>query len=97
LRALSEPLGQKLPYDSLAALRAALVAAHPAMADLDEIAAGDPADVAALAGRGGDVDAAAFAGVVGDYYLTNPIARASAIMAELSRLANERRTAAAAE
>ncbi len=44
LRALSDLLGQKLPYDSLAALRAALFAAYPHLARVDQIAAGDPAD-----------------------------------------------------
>ncbi|MEZ5839641.1 MAG: NADH-quinone oxidoreductase subunit NuoG [Hyphomicrobiales bacterium] len=97
LRALSEALGQKLPYDSLAALRTALVAAHPAMAGLDDIAAGDAADVSALADRGGNVDGKAFAGVIDDYYRTNPVTRASAVMADLSRRASERRAAAAAE
>ena len=39
LRALSEVLGQKLPFDSLRALRGRLYAAHPHFAELDEIAA----------------------------------------------------------
>src|SRR5467141_1520214 len=49
LRALSDVLGQKLPYDSLSALRATLFAAHPHLARLDHIVPGDPADVRKLA------------------------------------------------
>ena len=39
LRALSDVLGHKLPFDSLKALRACLYAGHPHFAKLDEIAA----------------------------------------------------------
>ncbi|WP_029005214.1 NADH-quinone oxidoreductase subunit NuoG [Azorhizobium doebereinerae] len=86
LRALSELLGQKLPYDTLFALRAALVQAHPHLGRLDEVEPADPAAVAKLAAVGGTPDKAAFALAVRDFYLTNPIARASAVMAECSSL-----------
>ena len=88
LRALSDTLGHKLPYDSLAQLRQALFAAHPHFMRIDQIAAGDPADIAKLAKLGGTSDKAPFTSSVADFYLTNPIARASAIMAECSGLAN---------
>ena len=87
LRALSEVLGKTLPFDNLGGLRAALYAAHPAMAMIDQISASDAAAVAALAQKGGAVDAAAFKSPVKDFYFTNPIARASAVMAECSALA----------
>ncbi|ODN72474.1 NADH-quinone oxidoreductase chain 3 [Methylobrevis pamukkalensis] len=87
LRALSDVLGQRLPFDSLAQLRAQLHAAFPVMAEIDEIVAGAPADIEALASVGGTMDGAAFVGTIKDFYLTNPIARASAIMAECSALA----------
>jgi NADH-quinone oxidoreductase subunit G len=86
LRALSEPLGAKLSYDSLSGLRAALFAAHPHMAALDQIAAGDVADLERLAQRGGALSSAPFHNAIVDFYLTNPIARASAVMAEMSAL-----------
>ncbi len=89
LRALSDVLGQRLPFDSLAQLRARLYADHPHFAALDEIAAGEPADIAALAGKGGSVESAPFVSPIRDFYLTNPIARASAVMAECSALARE--------
>jgi NADH-quinone oxidoreductase subunit G len=87
LRALSDVLGHKLPFDSLQQLRAALYAAHPHMARIDEIEAGDSAAITTLAGKNGRTNKAAFASSVKDFYLTNPIARASAVMAECSALA----------
>ena len=88
LRALSAELGAKLPFDTLVALRAALVAAHPHFALVDEIAEADPKAVEALAQAGGSVDGAPFEPWIDDFYLTNPIARASKVMAECSALAH---------
>jgi NADH-quinone oxidoreductase subunit G len=89
LRALSDVLGHKLPFDSLAQLRSALYAAHPHFAALDEIEPGKADDIAALAKKGGRLGKSAFASPVKDFYLTNPIARASAVMAECSSLARK--------
>jgi NADH-quinone oxidoreductase subunit G len=86
LRALSDVLGKKLPFDSLAQLRTRLYAEHPHLAAVDRIKAGDPADVSKIAKSGGKLDKAAFVSPVKDFYLTNPIARASAVMAECSAL-----------
>jgi len=88
LRALSEVLGAKLPFDSLGALRRALFAAHPHLARIDAIAAGEAADIKALTKLGGAADKAPFRSVHEDFYLTNAVARASAVMAECSALAN---------
>ena len=87
LRALSDVLGHKLPFDSLPQLRAKLFEAFPHFADIDEIAAGSPADVESLMNKSGELTKAPFASPVKDFYLTNPIARASAVMAECSALA----------
>jgi NADH-quinone oxidoreductase subunit G len=88
LRALSELVGKRLPFDSLAQLRARLYAAHPHFADIDGIAPTDSAVLSALpAGRLGK---SPFHSAVRDFYLTNPIARASAVMAECSALAKSR-------
>ena len=95
LRALSDVLGHKLPYDSLPQLRAALFKEHPHLALTDTIAPGSADDVRALAAMGGSLDKAPFRSTVEDFYLTNPIARASAVMAECSALAEH--AAAAAE
>ncbi|MCW2309297.1 NADH-quinone oxidoreductase subunit NuoG [Rhodobium gokarnense] len=88
LRALSAELGARLPFDTLVALRAALVAAHPHFALVDEIAESDAKAVEALAGAGGSLDSAPFEPWIDDFYLTNPIARASKVMAECSALAH---------
>jgi NADH-quinone oxidoreductase subunit G len=97
LRALSEVLGHKLPYDSLGALRKALFATYPHLQRIDQIAAGDPNDIKTLATRGGACDKVPFRSAVEDFYLTNPIARASAVMAECSALAEDRASMTAAE
>ncbi len=88
LRALSGVLGQTLAFDSLAQLRQALFAAHPHFMRIGEIAAGDAGDIAKLAKLGGNPGKAAFHSAIADFYLTNAIARSSAVMAECSALAN---------
>jgi len=88
IRALSEALGKKLSYDSLPALRQALFKAVPHLMRVDRIEAGNAADIRTLAGKGGNVEKMPFRSSVEDFYLTNPIARASAVMAECSRLAS---------
>ncbi len=96
LRALSDVIGAKLPYDSLLQLRTALFRDVPHLKRIDTITPGDPADIRGLAARGGELGKAPFRSPIEDYYLTNPIARASAVMAECSALA-ERSIATAAE
>jgi NADH-quinone oxidoreductase subunit G len=89
-------MGKKLPYDSLQALRQALSKAVPHLMRIDQIAPGNAGDVTALAGKkGGKIDKSPFRSSVEDFYLTNPIARASAVMAECSRLAAGRMLTAA--
>ncbi|WP_458760824.1 NADH-quinone oxidoreductase subunit NuoG [Afipia sp. TerB] len=95
IRALSDVLGKKLPYDSLGQLRQALFKAVPHLLRIDQIVPGDAAGVSALAKRGGNLEKTAFKNAIADFYLTNPIARASAVMAECSRLASGQTLAAA--
>jgi NADH-quinone oxidoreductase subunit G len=77
-----------LPFDSLPALRKVLHTAHPHLAAIGDITPSDTmAAVSALAAIGGATGRDAFVGPIGDFYLTNPIARASGIMAECSALA----------
>ncbi len=87
LRALSDVLGAKLPFDNLTQLRSALYADYPHMAQIDAVAAGQVADLAALGAKAAPVKGVTFTSPVTDFYLTNPIARASAVMAECSALA----------
>ncbi|AUQ74931.1 NADH-quinone oxidoreductase subunit NuoG [Phaeobacter piscinae] len=85
LRALSAELDAKLPYDSLAQLRTELVAEVPHLARIDDVADNEgPALAVEAMGK------AAFLPAVKDFYLTNPIARASQLMAELSAGAKAR-------
>ncbi|MFY0690945.1 MAG: NADH-quinone oxidoreductase subunit G [Paracoccaceae bacterium] len=91
LRALSAEMGATLPYDSLAQLRSALVAEVPHLAAINTVPENAMQPLAADAlGKG------AFAAAVTDFYLTNPIGRASQLMAELSANAKARAGAALA-
>ena len=85
LRALSAELGAKLPWESLGGLRQALIAAHPHLGRIDEVTenAWAPLKIRAM-GK------AEFRNAVKDFYQTNPIARASTVMAELSAMAKAR-------
>ena len=82
IRALSERVGKTLPYDTLDQLRDRLMADHPTFGRIGYLAPAQAFDVASL-GAKGDLGEAAFVCRV-DPYLNNPIARASATMAELS-------------
>ncbi|MEY8119012.1 NADH-quinone oxidoreductase subunit NuoG [Falsihalocynthiibacter sp. BN13B15] len=93
LRALSAELGATLPYDSLAALRTALIADVPHLGNIDVVAENAWKRVPLRKPAKADLRNA-----VKDFYLTNPIARASQLMAELSANAKARNeTAVAAE
>jgi len=93
LRALSAEIGAKQDWDSLAGLRQSLVAAHPHLADIDVVAQNDWKAV-----KAGKLGKATFKTAVKDFYLTNPIARASELMAELSGNSKKRaKTPIAAE
>jgi len=78
LRALSDVIAHRLPFDSLGELRAKLYEAVPHMAELDV----KPAAEWGAFGADGKLDDAPFTLPVTDFYGTNPIARASCIMAE---------------
>ncbi|HEX4177011.1 MAG TPA: molybdopterin-dependent oxidoreductase, partial [Rhizomicrobium sp.] len=88
LRALSDRLGQKLPYDSLNAMRKTLIDDHPTFGQIGHAPGTIPAalDLGKL-GKKGKIADAAFTSPVQDFYQTNPIARASVTMAECSALA----------
>ncbi|RCL01852.1 MAG: NADH-quinone oxidoreductase subunit G [Candidatus Tokpelaia sp. JSC188] len=92
LRALSDVLGHRLPFDSLHALRLNLVKDYPHFGAINEIMPGKIDDIIALSRKIGTVDNYPFMSSIKDFYLTNPIARASAVMAECSTLAHSRST-----
>jgi NADH-quinone oxidoreductase subunit G len=89
LRALSDVLGKRLPFDSLESLHGKLFAAYPHFAQIDALPdfAEAKAQLENLAQQGGTVQKTPFRNAVSDFYLTNPIARASRILAECSSLA----------
>jgi len=100
LRALSGEIGQTLPFDTLEELRAALYRVAPQLAALNVVAPAEPGAISALAERAGVMRDGPMRSPIKDFYLTNPVARASQIMAELSALkhaAGSRRTLTAAE
>ncbi len=90
LRALSAELGATLPYDSLTALRKAMFEAHPHLGAIDEVPVNALVPAKARKLAKGD-----FGVAVHDHYLSNPIARASQVMAELSKNAQARPAIAA--
>ncbi len=85
LRALSAQAGETLPFDTLAQLRTALIKEVPHLAGIDSVPENEGPALEA-----GPLGVAAFRYPVQDYWLTNPIARASTLMAELSAGAKAR-------
>ncbi len=84
IRALSEHLGARLPFDSLRDLRTAMYKAYPHLAAADvfepgEFTASPPNSLPPLPDE-------PIPELVDDYYQTNPIARASSVLAELSAI-----------
>ncbi|MBL8707255.1 MAG: NADH-quinone oxidoreductase subunit G [Rhodospirillales bacterium] len=79
VRALSDALGKPLPFNTLEALRQKLVQAHPVFAPIGQVTpvASMPWSGSASAPSGG-----AFAYPIQNFYMTDPISRASATMAE---------------
>jgi NADH-quinone oxidoreductase subunit G len=77
LRALSEPLGHKLPYDNLAQLRQRLIEVNPRFAHVDEVV---PAEWVAL-GVAGPTGSGPFVYPIENYYMTDPVSRSSPTMA----------------
>ncbi|KKB09591.1 NADH-quinone oxidoreductase subunit NuoG [Devosia chinhatensis] len=94
IRALSGAIGQPLPFASLAQLRSTLYAEFPHLARIDEIAPGSVGDVAKLAKAAIKTKSASYATLIDDFYLSNPIARASATMGECAAMAAGLRQAA---
>jgi NADH-quinone oxidoreductase subunit G len=91
IRALSGVLGKTLPFDTPQQLRARMYEACPHLALLDQIVPADSGAIEQLAARPAKAGRERFGRAVEEFYLANPIARASAIMADLSAL-HARRT-----
>jgi NADH-quinone oxidoreductase subunit G len=78
LRALSEKLGKPLAFDTFEQLRSKLYQANKRFQRLNAI---EPATWEAF-GSKGSIDAKPFESPIANYYMTDPISRASATMAE---------------
>ncbi|NNE58139.1 MAG: NADH-quinone oxidoreductase subunit G [Hellea sp.] len=99
IRALSGHMNRELPYNNLAELRTKLIQDCPVFAGIAYIAEPtegflfDPSTF----GQAGNVDKAPLVSPVEDFYMTNPIARASSVMAECSEVASAAQIKEAAE
>jgi NADH-quinone oxidoreductase subunit G len=82
LRALSEALGKKLPFDSLGQLRHRLAEAAPRFGKIDELERAAWGEF----GAAGRIEPTPFVYPITDFYQTDPISRASPTMAECSAL-----------
>jgi NADH-quinone oxidoreductase subunit G len=82
LRALAQHLGKTLPYDTLVQLRARLAQVAPRLATLD---VAQPGEWGAF-GTAGALGSAPFASPVANFYMTDPISRASETMAACTDL-----------
>ena len=83
LRALSDRLGTPLPYNDIDALRSKIIGDHPIFAELGTKPQMASFDTKTIGQTGEVVDSPLTSNMV-DFYLTNPIARASIAMADIS-------------
>jgi len=81
IRALSDRLGHCLPYDSIGALRKRMVEINPVFASRNEIQTAAWEDF----GTAGAVSDTPFALPIDNFYMTDPISRASETMADCTR------------
>ena len=85
LRALAQNLDVTLNFDTLAQLREGLFSEYPHLKNIDSLSESDWCPEFS-----GDLGKGDFIYPIKDFYLTNPIARASVLMSELSALAKAR-------
>ncbi|MBL8628053.1 MAG: NADH-quinone oxidoreductase subunit G [Rhodospirillaceae bacterium] len=78
IRALSEAVGKKLPFDSIDQVRAGMRAANPVFAGIDTVTKAEWKPF----GAAGSIAASAFNYPIKNYYMTDPISRASRTMAQ---------------
>ena len=78
LRALSEHLGKPLPYDNLGQVRRRLTQVNPVFSTLEEVKPGAWGSF----GKAGPMGTEPFASPILNFYMTDPVSRASPTMAE---------------
>jgi NADH-quinone oxidoreductase subunit G len=86
IRAASEVLGVRLPYDTLAAVRARLAAVNPIFARPDRVERQGCADQAGPAGDPSALSDSPFALPIANYWQADVVSRASETMAECARV-----------
>jgi NADH-quinone oxidoreductase subunit G len=86
LRAFSAVLGKPLPYDDIDAVRARLDAVNPVFGTVGSLPRFGATDHTGPIGDPAAVSSAPFTPAFADYYQTNPISRASEVMAECTRV-----------
>ena len=86
IRAASEVLGARLPYDTLAAVRARLVEVNPVFARPDRLERRGCEDKSGPAGDPGSLSDAPFALPISNYWQADVVSRASETMAECARV-----------
>ena len=82
LRALSEAIGKTLPLNSLEAVRARMAEIAPHLAAIDVVEAAEWGEF----GKAGSPLKSPFPAAIDNFYLTDPISRASLVMQECSGL-----------
>ncbi|WP_419901625.1 NADH-quinone oxidoreductase subunit NuoG [Kiloniella sp.] len=77
LRALSEHVGEALPYDNIGQLRQRLIEVNPIFAAVDQVDSGAWTD---FAKDTGELSSDPFSAVIENFYMTDPISRSSETM-----------------
>jgi NADH-quinone oxidoreductase subunit G len=83
LRALSDVVGKRLPYDTLHQVRRRMIEVNPVFGRVDETPA---AAAFGTFGAAGQVSATPFASPIKNFYMTDPISRVSETMAKCTAL-----------
>jgi NADH-quinone oxidoreductase subunit G len=86
---LSERLGHTLPFDNVMELRQQIFEQAPQLAAIGEVRSEPVEQLRVLSSEAIRIKSTPFELAISDFYLTNPIARSSAIMAEMSTLKRE--------
>jgi NADH-quinone oxidoreductase subunit G len=81
IRALSDALGKTLPYDDVSAVRRRIASINPIFYGLNDVATARWEDF----GQSGELTDTAFRSPIENFYMTDPISRASLTMAECAR------------
>ncbi|MBL8792164.1 MAG: NADH-quinone oxidoreductase subunit G [Rhizobiales bacterium] len=95
IKALSDELGAGLGWSNIDELRAAMYRVAPQLAAINSVAKADADALSELSAGEGRTEKTGFVSPVKDFYLTNPIARASRIMGDCSALKSGRKMKAA--